>query len=246
MVSRAFTRLPLSTEQILHAEKYLSYERPVKVLLPDLTSLLNAGGEQVGVGSRQSAIGSQQSAVGSPRNPGASHAAGVESRAIHGRVNRRSLTAAQRTLPAGAWHHIDTDVNGEWGYYLILDQFLNTAAESKRATAGWAGDRYALYEGPTGQVFVAESTAWDTENDAREFLDAYVKRTELRYPNATQVDASAMEPAARNSKLETGVRHSWRTSEGTVVLEQRGNRVVILEGIPADADSNALLQALWR
>ena len=37
MVSDAFKKLPLSTEQILHADKYFSYERPVKVILPNLS-----------------------------------------------------------------------------------------------------------------------------------------------------------------------------------------------------------------
>ena len=41
MVSKAYTRLPLSTEQILHPEKYFSYERPTKIMLRDLTVLLN-------------------------------------------------------------------------------------------------------------------------------------------------------------------------------------------------------------
>src|SRR5882672_6540089 len=41
-VSRAFTELPQSTEQILHPEKYLAHEAPVKVTLPDITSLLNS------------------------------------------------------------------------------------------------------------------------------------------------------------------------------------------------------------
>src|SRR6266581_3474222 len=42
-VSQAFTTLPQSTEQILHPEKYFAHEAPVKVTLPDITSLLNAG-----------------------------------------------------------------------------------------------------------------------------------------------------------------------------------------------------------
>ncbi|OYT70991.1 MAG: hypothetical protein CFK52_09260 [Chloracidobacterium sp. CP2_5A] len=39
-VSRAFTDLPESTEQILHPEKYFARERPVAVALPDLTDAL--------------------------------------------------------------------------------------------------------------------------------------------------------------------------------------------------------------
>ncbi|MDQ2921822.1 MAG: hypothetical protein M3R52_09480, partial [Acidobacteriota bacterium] len=112
MLSKAFTQLPLSSEQILHPEKYFSYERPVKVVLADLRNLLGP-----------------------------------------------------------AWKEIDSDVNGEWSYYLILDQFLNSPAESRRAAAGWAGDRYEIYEEPKrGQVLIAHVAAWDTENDAHEFF----------------------------------------------------------------------------
>src|SRR5216683_1791938 len=42
-VSQAFTTLPQSTEQILHAEKYFANEAPVKVTLPDIAPLLSAG-----------------------------------------------------------------------------------------------------------------------------------------------------------------------------------------------------------
>src|SRR5437660_3973861 len=42
-VSKAFTELPQSTEQIMHPEKYFAHEAPVKVTLPDITKSLNAG-----------------------------------------------------------------------------------------------------------------------------------------------------------------------------------------------------------
>src|SRR6185503_4659647 len=83
MVSQAFSKLPQSTEQILHAEKYFAYEAPQKLMLPDFKAVLGPN-----------------------------------------------------------WKRIDSDVNGEWGFYLILDEFVNDAAESQRAAAGWGGDRF--------------------------------------------------------------------------------------------------------
>jgi hypothetical protein len=134
------------------------------------------------------------------------------------------------------WKRIKYDVNGEWSYYLILDQFLNQPAESKRAAAGWAGDRYAVYEGATpGDVFLTQMTVWDTENDAQEFFDAYIKRTGLRYPAAK---AGESEPNKTNYR-------SWTTDEGGVSMELRGKRVLILEGIPGGIDQSRLLNALW-
>ena len=178
MVSKAFTQLPLSSEQILHPEKYFTYERPGKIVLRDLRNLLGP-----------------------------------------------------------AWKEVESDVNGEWSYYLILDQFLNSPAESRRAAAGWAGDRYEIYEGPKrGQVLLAHVSAWDTENDAREFFDAYVKRTAKRYPEATLLP--------ENQSGSSNTRLSWQTNEGRVVIELRGLRVVVVEGIPEGVDAYTLVKAL--
>src|SRR5262252_191187 len=98
-VSQAFTTLPQSTEQIMHPEKYLAHESPVKVTLPDITSLLNA--------------------------------------------STKSMVPAKGPV---TWKRVFSDVNGEWGTYLLLDEYLKTPAESRKAAAGWGGDRYAVYE----------------------------------------------------------------------------------------------------
>jgi len=176
LVSKSFAKLPQSTEQILHPDKYFSYESPVKVTLPELKPALGP-----------------------------------------------------------TWKRIDQDVNGEWGCYLFLDQFLNDAEESKRAAAGWAGDRFAVYEGAKpGEMFFAQLTAWDTENDAKEFLEAYAKRTLKRYPEAKSV--------TENGSAE---RQQWQTSSGNVVLERRGLRVMIFEGISSGINVNVLERAAW-
>ena len=175
MVSRAFTKLPQSSEQILHADKYFSYEAPQKITLPEF-----------------------------------------------------------RVFLGPTWKRIDYDVNGEWGCYLVLDEYLNDATESKPAAAGWAGDRFALYEGSKpGETFIAQLTSWDTANDAKEFFDAYAKRTAKRYADA------------RETK-NTAERLEWQTSSGAVAMELRGSRVAILEGIPASTDANSLLRAIWQ
>ena len=175
MVSQAFDKLPQSSEQILHADKYFAYEAPQKLTLPDFKSALGP-----------------------------------------------------------TWKRLDYDVNGEWGCYLILDEFLNDSSESKRASAGWGGDRFALYEtGKPDEFFVAQLTAWDTPVDAREFFDAYAKRTAKRYADAKEVNS-------------TGDRLEWKTSSGGAALELRGSRVAIVEGVPSAIDSAKLLNTIWQ
>src|SRR5437870_10498 len=202
-VSKAFTELPQSTEQILHPEKYFAQEPPVRVTLPDVSPVLDS--------SSSSEIRGRRSEVGQDL----------------------------RTVRPPAWQRLDSDVNGEWGFYLILDQFLKSPAESRRAAAGWGGDRYALYEGPRGEATLVSLSVWDTESDAREFFDAYVKRTELRYPDATSIEPTFNAQAPAFSK-------TFLTSEGVVSMEVRGPRVLILEGVPPGKDVKGLKATLWR
>jgi hypothetical protein len=150
---------------------------------------------------------------------------------IHEAPVKVSLPDLRLSLGRG-WQRIDADVNGEWSFYLILDEFLKSASTSKQAAAGWAGDRYVTYENASGQSLYVSLSAWDTEKDAREFFDAYVKRTKLRYKDAA---ATIERPAA----------WSARTLDGNVTIEVRGNRVVVLEGDAATAKSRAIIRQLW-
>lgn len=216
-VSKAFTELPQSTEQILHPEKYLAREAPVKVTLPDLTRLLNA---RAGSADILSALSAKREQLWS----------GTTRRHLNLQMNHAQDARA-------TWRRLDSDVQGEWGFYLILDQFLKSPVESRRAAAGWGGDRFAVYEGPKGEVLIASLSTWDTENDAREFFDAYVKRTELRYPGAT---------ASSDTQAGSSNARSFGTSEGTVVIDLRGSRVLVLEGILDRAYTAELLKSLWQ
>ncbi len=160
-----------------------------------------------------------------------------------------TLPELQRVL-GPAWKRLDYDVNGEWSYFLILDEFIKDGSESRRAAAGWAGDRYALYQGPAvGDVLLVQMTVWDSENDAQEFFDAYAKRTESRYPGAKPVEVprSQLVPVNYLQTEQPQIRRSiWQTSEGGVAIDRRGSRVVIVEGIPDKTDSKSLLRLLWQ
>jgi hypothetical protein len=138
-----------------------------------------------------------------------------------------------------SWRKLDNDVNGEWGYFLVLDEFLQTPNDSKRFAAGWAGDRYLIYEGPKpGDVLMVQLTVWDTEADAQEFKDAYSKRTAGRYPGAKLIEAQTPGNAAEPQV--------WETAEGLVLLELRGKRVLIVEGVPDEVNAKALIKLLWE
>jgi hypothetical protein len=146
-------------------------------------------------------------------------------------ANEPPVKVALRDISASlgrGWKMADNDVEGEWGYYLMLDQILESPDVSKKASAGWGGDRYALFTGPKpSDVLVAQKAVWDTERDAREFFDAYVARTSKRY-------------GVRPSTPAEVARASWKTSEGGALVELKGTTVLILEGVPDGADAHAL------
>ena len=179
-VSKAFSDLPQSTEQILHPEKYFARESPLKVEISDIRTVLGKG-----------------------------------------------------------WKRLAYDVNGEWSYYLILDELLKSSEQSETAAAGWGGDRYAVYESADGEVMMAQLTVWDTNKDANEFYASYVERSERRYPGRSPVEiAASIQTPTRQTTIETG--------EGRVLIAQFGSRVLILEGVPVRTNMNALRDLILR
>ncbi len=176
-VSRAFTDLPQSTEQIIHFEKYVAREQPVKVQLPDISSLLEPG-----------------------------------------------------------WKRIDADVNGEFGYLLILSEFIGKRP-ARAAAEGWGGDRSTLYENAgTGKLLLVHLSVWDTEKDAEEFFQAYIKRTRKRYRQV------------RESKDSQSDAREFQTPDGEIHLRLREKRVLIIEGLPAEQNKllTKLVNVLWK
>ena len=73
---------------------------------------------------------------------------------------------------------------------------------------------------------------------AREFFEAYTKRTQLRYADSNLSETTSLAVKA------DGNRHQWSTSEGGVVIELRGKRIMILEGVPQTAKAAELAEAL--
>lgn len=171
-ISRAFTTVPQSTEQILHFEKYLAREAPVKVKLRDLTPRLGKG-----------------------------------------------------------WTLLDHDVNGEMGLALVVGEHLKDERGAQNAAAGWGGDRYTVYRGPKKAVLVVQDTVWDSESEAREWREAYARGTGKRF---------GIKPQQR------GALQVWSAARSGVWMEQRGRRVLILEGTVGAFNPTPILAALWR
>jgi hypothetical protein len=169
-----YARLPASTKQIMHPDRYLRHDDPVKIQLQDLSPVIGK-----------------------------------------------------------SWKRADEDVNGEFGYMVLLAQFISKTS-ARAAADGWSGDRYARYENPaTGDSILAQYTTWETPKDAREFFDAYSDRSETRY-NAQRSDKSQPD----NCLIET--------SQGLVYIGIRDKDVIIIEGAANQQQLAPLTELLWK
>ena len=137
------------------------------------------------------------------------------------------LADALPVLGAG-WKRISLDVNGEFGYRVILSEFLSRS-EADQAAAGWGGDQYAVYEN-NGAVVLAHLSVWDTVKDTDEFFKSYAARTATRYKNAKEV------------KVGSGVQYT--TTDGETLIEKNDQVVLIIEGAAAN-NLRPLATKLW-
>ena len=72
-----------------------------------------------------------------------------------------------------SWEELRSDTLGQFMLRTYLETGLSPQ-QAAAASAGWGGDTYSLYEGPDGSLALVASTAWDTQEDADEFFEAFI------------------------------------------------------------------------
>ena len=135
------------------------------------------------------------------------------------------------TVLQGTWTKLKRDILGEFLLSVVLQQFL-PEAEAIKSAAGWAGDRYELFEQQgSGRLGMVAVSAWDTLDDATEFVQSYKTLLARKYPGW-----SFQGPVDQTGYM--GAQDGF-----AVVLRQRQQLVHIAEGVPLE-DVPRLLLAL--
>lgn len=129
--------------------------------------------------------------------------------------------------PGPGWTEATRNVVGELQLSILLKQHNGRAAAE-----GWDGDSFAAFEGPDDRLALAWLTTWDTEDDAREFAQGY-----LRF-QTTKLDPDAPEPNAFPDSLRRG------QDDAVFAVERRGLDVAVVEGLPAK-DTERLIKAAF-
>ncbi|MEE9207287.1 MAG: hypothetical protein V3U67_02755 [Gemmatimonadota bacterium] len=138
-------------------------------------------------------------------------------------------------LPEG-WDRVSSDALGEHETRIFLEEFLLEQSQAERAAAGWDGDRYALYDGPGGEVLLWV-TVWDSDNEAAEFEAAAREAFARRYsgdgaPGAEGAQAGSGRDVILSRHNEAGrpIVIVWDLPVGVSSAELDGALTVRLEG----------------
>jgi hypothetical protein len=112
---------------------------------------------------------------------------------------------SQGSLGPG-WRTINSNVFGELDLRLALTQ-LTDSTHATSSTSGWAGDRWELLE-KDGRQALAMKTVWDSDADARNFLQAFGLGLQNRFSGAKQEEGSATRQALTAATAATEVRRN--------------------------------------
>src|SRR5262249_50832390 len=130
--------------------------------------------------------------------------------------------------PGEGWKEVGRNVLGEMQTAIMLRKH-----GAKAAAAGWDGDRYAVFEGPSGKLGLVWLSTWDSDDDAREFYKGYVAY------QTSKVGHLGSPP----SPLPDSV---WRNRDNQLFVVRRSGRdVAVVEGFGA-AQTPALLDAVLQ
>jgi hypothetical protein len=152
------------------------------------------------------------------------------------------------------YQKFDIGAMGEFDVAVLIEQYVGKPA-SKRLYPEWRGGYYYAARpktdanAPLGLLYVSR---WSNADKAAEFAEIYARSLKQRYkkvqesgdpsPQKTSAQSPTTQDDSANNKtpiLLTG-RHVWTTEEGTVVIEEQGDTVLVSESL--DANTTATLE----
>jgi hypothetical protein len=148
------------------------------------------------------------------------------------------------------YQKFDIGAMGEFDVALLIEQYVDRPT-SKKFYPEWRGGYYYAahpksdLKGPLGLLYVSR---WSSADKAAEFAAIYADSINERYKKVSSSDDNASEEPApqkadtSNDKPPAQLkgRHVWTTEEGTVVIEQQRDTVLVSESL--DAGTTATLE----
>src|SRR5450631_3392632 len=133
----------------------------------------------------------------------------------------------------------DIGAMGEFDVAILIDQYAGEAA-SRDLYPHWRGGYYYAVQ-PKGQATPALGllyvSRWTTAENAADFAAIYAKSLAKRYEHvhaAAEAGQKAVEADDFDTLQSLTGKHTWRTEDGSVVIEVQGQTVMVTESLDGD------------
>ena len=116
------------------------------------------------------------------------------------------------------WREINSNVFGELDFRLILAQLTDTTT-GVRAASGWSGDRWELLE-KDGHTALVSKSVWDSDADAKLFLQTFGQAMQNRYFGAHVEESSDTRQALTAGQAATEFRRDGSTVVAVIAFDR--------------------------
>ena len=130
------------------------------------------------------------------------------------------------------YDRFDVGAIGEFDVFVLAEQYAGQN-DAKRVYPNWRGGYYYSVRqkgspaGTLGMVFVSR---WANPKAAAQFAAIYARGIQQRYKNVEPPADSSL-PSDLKTLHSLGGDHTWQTDEGSVVIEVKGDTILVSEGL---------------
>jgi hypothetical protein len=182
-------------------------------------------------------VGKQKAYVGAFKNPPRSTREIMEPTVYLSGEKLPAMPLADFKKDFKNYEKFDVGAVGEFDAAILMDQYAGTEV-SRRLYPHWRGGYYYAVRpkgdasAPLGVIYLSR---WSSAEKASEFAYVYANGLKKRYSRGHEVGEDAKAAKRQNYTVETLTgTHSWLTEEGPVVIEVKGDLVLVSESLDAE------------
>ncbi len=143
------------------------------------------------------------------------------------------------------YERFDVGAIGEFDVYMLAEQYASEK-DAHRIYSNWRGGWYYSVKpkgNPAGMLGLVFVSRWANPKAAAQFAAIYARGIQQRYKNAGAPAGSDL-PSDMKTLQSLSGSHTWKTGDGSIVLDVKGNTVLITESLDSsitEAFRNAVL-----
>ena len=132
------------------------------------------------------------------------------------------------------YNRFDIGAIGEFDVFVLAEQYASEQ-EARRIFPNWRGGYYYSVrpkEDPSGALGMVFVSRWANPKAAAQFAAIYARGIQQRYKDAGAPAGSDLPSDLKTLQSLSG-DHTWNTEDGPIVLDVKGNTVLVTESLDA-------------